>query len=73
VSEWLAFEHGGAARRFASDKWRKLGGREPIPATASEAKQRCGELHAIAQIGVRRDGRFWRVAALRRQTLEAAS
>lgn len=70
VSDWLAFAHNPTARRFAGNKWRKLGGREPIPMTASEALQRRNELHAIAQIGVRREGQYWRVAGLRKQKLD---
>jgi DNA repair protein RadD len=72
VSEGLAFEHGSGARHFAGRRWRRLGGHQPIPMTTDEALQRRGELHVISEIGVRRDGQYWRVAALRKQKPEAA-
>jgi DNA repair protein RadD len=73
VSDWLAFQHSQRARWHAAGKWRALGGGDPIPLAASEAMQRRGELHVVAEIGIRRDGGYWRVVALRRQRLGAAS
>jgi DNA repair protein RadD len=73
VSDWLAFEHSHGARHFAARKWQALGGREPVPLTAGEAIRRQRELDPISQIGVRRDGHYWRVVALRKQQLEKAS
>jgi hypothetical protein len=73
ISEWLAFEAGPGARHFAGEKWRKLGGRDPIPATANEAVRRRHELNAIAAIGVRREGGYWRVKSLRKPTTRGAA
>jgi DNA repair protein RadD len=70
VSDWLAFEHGGGARWHAVDKWTALGGRQPAPRTVHEALMREGELAPIRSIGVRREGAYWRVVAVRRQHRE---
>ena len=66
-SDWLALEHSPGARWHAARKWRALGGRQPIPQTASEAFARCGELGAVAAISVERDDEYWRVTRLRLQ------
>jgi DNA repair protein RadD len=73
VNDWMAFEHGGGARHYAAVKWRALGGREPIPLTASEGLRRRGELAVIREIGVRRDGQYWQIVSLRKSKLEVAS
>jgi DNA repair protein RadD len=65
VSEWLAFEHSPGARYYAEQKWRRLGGRLPIPRTVSEALARQHEVPVIAEIGVRRENQYWRFVALR--------
>jgi DNA repair protein RadD len=61
ISDWLAFEHGNGARWHAAQKWRALGGRDPIPTTTQQALARRGEFSATATIAVRRDGKYWRV------------
>jgi DNA repair protein RadD len=64
-SDWLALEHSPGARWHAARKWRALGGRQPVPQTASEAFARCGELGTVADISVERDDEYWRVTGLR--------
>ena len=66
-SDWLALEHSPGARWHAARKWRALGGRQPVPQTASEAFARCGELGAVAAISVERVEEYWRVTRLRLQ------
>jgi hypothetical protein len=65
VRLWLAFEHGFGARHHATNKWLRLGGRWPIPITTAEALRRCSEFDPVSEIGVIRDGAYWRVADLR--------
>jgi RNA polymerase subunit RPABC4/transcription elongation factor Spt4 len=59
VNEFFCFEHGGVTARIAEVKWRRLGGRDPAPATASEANARApGELRVPAMVRVREE-RGW--------------
>jgi hypothetical protein len=63
--DWWAFQHDGVAREIAVEKWRRLGGDLPAPATINEAINRQDELCADVEISVRRAGRYWSVTGQR--------
>jgi len=63
--DWWAFEHDGAAREIAAEKWERLGGDLPTPLTVDEAIERQDELYADIEIVVRHDGRYWQVIGQR--------
>jgi DNA repair protein RadD len=60
-SEWLCFEHGGYAAKRAAQKWARLGGSMPVPATVADAIERFPELEAPDEIQVKKEGKYWRV------------
>jgi DNA repair protein RadD len=56
-AEWICFEHSGYARTKAESWWLKYG-QAPVPKDCAEALLRKGELADIAEIQVKRNGKY---------------
>lgn len=61
--EWLCFEHGGFAAQKAALWWIQHGGKSPAPSNTAQAMGRADELTMPTEIKVKRDGKYWKVAA----------
>ncbi len=70
--EWVCIEHDGYARQKATEIWRRLRGRLPIPTTVTEMLERIGELTMPTEIMVRPSGNFHEIVARRLPESEAA-
>lgn len=58
-SQWICFEHSGFARDKAVTWWRRMGGKQPIPSTVTEALARVDlEIGEIISIVVRKSGQY---------------
>ena len=60
-NEWLCFDHSGYAAKKAAQRWVRLGGQVPTPASVDEALERSDELVSPDEIKLQKDGKFWRV------------